>query len=111
MSPETEPAERPPISELTDQNALCERYKAPAPPASTMLASRASATWVPSATKIAARIIAPQAERQRPTRLPYRCVMRSLTHPPSEQQSAMAANGSMEYPALAFKFNPRTLLK
>src|SRR6185312_3863735 len=44
MTPETEPAERPPMSELTDQNALCAKYRAPAPPARTTLASRASAT-------------------------------------------------------------------
>src|SRR5213080_3458811 len=42
MTPKTEPADAPAISELTDQNELCERYKAPAPPARNTLADRKS---------------------------------------------------------------------
>src|SRR5512146_492766 len=41
MKPETEPEDGPAMSAVTDQKELCERYKAPAPPASTTLASRA----------------------------------------------------------------------
>src|ERR1017187_5669781 len=37
MMPETVPAEGPAISAVTDQKELCERYKAPAPHARTML--------------------------------------------------------------------------
>src|ERR1017187_10107337 len=48
ITPETVPAEGPAMSAVTDQKELWERYKAPAPAASTMLASRASATSVPS---------------------------------------------------------------
>ena len=36
------PADEPAMSEVTDQNALCERYRAPAPPARMTLARRAS---------------------------------------------------------------------
>src|SRR5262249_10347903 len=44
MTPETAPADGPAMSELTDQKALCEIYRAPAPPARITLASRASWT-------------------------------------------------------------------
>jgi hypothetical protein len=39
------------------------------------------------------------AERQRPVRLPYLRVNPSLINPPSDEQIAIAANGSMAYPA------------
>src|SRR5689334_7837455 len=35
ISPDTDPEDAPAISAVTDQNELCERYSAPAPPAST----------------------------------------------------------------------------
>ena|SRR5579859_6254701 len=41
MNPETEPEDGPAKSAVTDQKELCARYKAPAPPASTTLASLA----------------------------------------------------------------------
>jgi hypothetical protein len=41
MKPDTEPEDAPAMSAVTDQNELWERYRAPAPPASTTLASRA----------------------------------------------------------------------
>ena len=41
MKPETEPEEAPAISAVTDQKELWDKYSAPAPPASTTLASRA----------------------------------------------------------------------
>src|SRR5579875_2128195 len=53
MNPETEPAELLPISAEIAQNELCDRYKDPAPPAKTMLATLASATTQPAATKTA----------------------------------------------------------
>ena len=51
ITPETVPAEAPPRSAVTDQKELAERYSAPAPPASTIVARRASAACVPSAMK------------------------------------------------------------
>jgi hypothetical protein len=47
----------------------------------------------------AATNIAMLAERQRPVRLPYLRVNPSLINPPSDEQIAIAANGSMAYPA------------
>jgi hypothetical protein len=41
IKPETDPDDEPAISAVTDQKELCARYKAPAPPANTRLASRA----------------------------------------------------------------------
>ena len=41
MNPDTDPEDAPAMSAVTDQKELCERYNAPAPPASTTLASRA----------------------------------------------------------------------
>src|SRR5689334_1099148 len=95
ISPDTEPAELPPISELTDQNILCERYSAPAPPARTILAMRASSARGPTAMKTAARAILKAATLQRPKRLPYSLDTLSLIAPPSGEQIAIAMNGSM----------------
>ena len=47
ITPEAEPADAPAMSAVTDQKELCERYSAPAPPASATLASRALSTCVP----------------------------------------------------------------
>src|SRR6476620_1403948 len=96
MTPETEPAEVPAISELTDQNELCERYKAPAPPARNTLAIRASATWLPHTRKKAQSSMATQARTHRPILCPAVVMSRSLTHPPTIEQMAIAINGSME---------------
>jgi hypothetical protein len=41
MKPDTEPEEAPAMSAVTDQKELWDKYSAPAPPASTTLASRA----------------------------------------------------------------------
>ena len=38
---EADPEDEPAMSAVTDQNELCARYKAPAPPAKTTLARRA----------------------------------------------------------------------
>src|ERR1019366_3124272 len=95
ITPETEPAERPAMSEVTDQNALCERYKAPAPPASTMLASRASSARVPKTIKAPHRAMLTAATPQRPVRFPRCFVSRSLIHPPSGEQIAIAMKGSI----------------
>src|SRR5690349_12877972 len=51
ITPETDPAEAPPMSALTDQNELCEIYNAPAPPASTMTARATLPTSAPAARK------------------------------------------------------------
>ena len=48
MKPETEPEEPEAISAVSDQNELCERYSAPAPPARTMLASPALCACEPN---------------------------------------------------------------
>src|SRR5664280_2604865 len=54
ITPETDPAERPAMSAVTDQKQLVERYSAPAPPASTMLATRASCARIANTMKPAA---------------------------------------------------------
>ena len=41
ITPDTDPAEAPAMSAVTDQKELCDRYSAPAPPANTTLARRA----------------------------------------------------------------------
>jgi len=68
MNPDTEPENDPPMSALTDQKELCDKYKAPAPPASTTLASRALSTFEPNARKTAASAIANAATPHLPTR-------------------------------------------
>src|SRR5580704_7492858 len=95
IKPETEPHDAPPMSAVTDQKELCERYSAPAPPARTTLATRALATVEPKARNAAARIIATTARPQRPTLFPRHFVSESLTKPPSGQHAAIARNGSM----------------
>ena len=47
MIPDTNPAEAPPISALMAQNALCAKYSAPAPPASTRAARAALISTTP----------------------------------------------------------------
>src|SRR5581483_4374461 len=111
MSPETVPAEGPAMSAVTDQYELCDRYNAPAPPASTMLASFALSTCVPSATKTAARPMPTAASPHRPIRLPYAFINRSLRKPPASEPPAIAMKGSIEYTALALRSRPRTRLK
>src|ERR1035441_8423162 len=70
ITPETDPAEAPPRSAVTDQNELAERYNAPAPPASTTVAKRASVACVPNARKNAVSAMLALATPQRPMRLP-----------------------------------------
>src|SRR5690348_7135536 len=96
ITPETEPAALLPISALSDQNELCDRYNAPAPPARKKLASSALSIRVPRATNNPARTIAPAAYVHRPARAPMRRDITSLSHPPPDDPSAMAMNGSME---------------
>jgi hypothetical protein len=95
MNPDTEPENEPPMSALIDQKELCDKYKAPAPPASTTLASRALSTLEPNARKTAASAIAKQATPHLPTRRPALRVSMSLTSPPSGQEIAMARKGSV----------------
>ncbi len=96
MKPDTEPAEDPAISAVTDQKELCDKYSAPAPPASTMLATRAPSTCEPKAMKMPATTIANAASAQRPIRGPRHLVSRSLIVPPRRQQTSIARKGSME---------------
>src|SRR5689334_16664662 len=70
MTPETLPAEVPPRSAVTDQKELAERYSAPAPPARTTVASRASVASGPIARKHAASAMLAHATPQRPMRFP-----------------------------------------
>src|SRR5262249_23556999 len=108
IKPETLPDEVPPISAVTDQKELCERYSAPAPPASTMTARRVSCACEPITRKIAARIIANTATKLRPARGPLLFVIASLTRPPKGEQRAIAMKGNIEYNALVFRLRPRT---
>jgi len=66
ITPETAPAELPPTSALTDQNELCDRYKAPAPPARTITAKGTLFTWVPATRNTAQRTVDTAATMQRP---------------------------------------------
>src|SRR5215831_1664942 len=96
MNPETDPAEPPAISAVTDQKELWDRYKAPAPPANTMLANRTSSARAPDAMKTPAITIEAAARKHRPTRGPRHLVSRSLIVPPRRQQTSIARNGNME---------------
>src|ERR1017187_571746 len=93
--PDTAPAERPPISALTDQKDLCDRYTIPDPPANTRLANCALANCAPSAIRTAASPLAADANKHRPTRLPYDRVITSLIQPPSVDPTAVAMKGSI----------------
>src|SRR5260370_37449925 len=95
VKPETEPEKAPPISALTDQKELCERYSAPAPPARITLARRALPTLEPKARKTPARAIPATATPQRPQRRPLRRVSQSLSTPPSRQPIAIARTYSV----------------
>src|ERR1700719_228 len=95
MNPDTEPENEPPMSALTDQNELCDKYKAPAPPARTTLASRALSTLEPNARKMPASAMAKAATPHRPIRRPAVRVSMSLMTPPSGQEMAMARKGSV----------------
>src|SRR6266404_7443360 len=104
MNPDTEPENEPPMSALTDQKELCDKYKAPAPPASTTLASRALSTLEPNARKTTASAIAKEATPHLPTRRPAPRVSMSLRSPPSGQEIAMAKIGRahVELQSLAY---------
>src|SRR5215471_12898849 len=95
ISPETDPDDAPAISAVTDQNELCDRYNAPAPPARTTLASLALSTCDPRARNTPASAIANAARTQRPTRGPFHFVSRSFSVPPSKQAINIAINGSI----------------
>src|SRR5579884_3823673 len=96
MNPETLPADRPPISAVTDQNELWEREGAPAPPANTNTATRVSCAREPITRKAAANIMAMAATPDRPARQPFARAMASLSKPPRGEQTAMEMNGSIE---------------
>src|SRR5712671_5195646 len=95
MKLETDPEKAPPISALTDQKELCERYSAPAPPARITQANRALATLEPKSRKTPASAIPATATPERPRRRPLRRVSQSLSRPPSGQVTAMARNGNV----------------
>src|ERR1039458_3105197 len=95
ITPETEPAELPARSAVTDQNELCDRYSAPAPPAKMRQASCALRASIASEMKHPERAMAAAANRQRPTRFPRRRVRESLIQPPSGDATAIAINGSI----------------
>src|SRR5258706_384972 len=94
MKPDTEPENDPPMSALTDQKELCDKYKAPAPPANTTLARRALSTLEPNARKTAASAIANAATPHLPTRRPALRVSMSLRTPPSGHEIAIARKKS-----------------
>src|ERR1700730_5912018 len=95
MNPETDPENPPAISAQTDQKELCERYSAPAPPASTTLAKRALCTLEPKARNTPASPSPIKATPHRPMRLPARRVSQTLTSPPRGQHAAIARKGSV----------------
>jgi hypothetical protein len=70
ITPETDPAALFPISALSDQNELSDRYNAPAPPARNKVASYALSTLVPNPTKAAVSSMAMDAKTHRPARGP-----------------------------------------
>src|SRR5579862_3424557 len=96
IKPETVPEDGPAMSAVSDQKELCDRYNAPAPPASTTLASLALLTREPKARKIPASAMANAASAQRPTRAPFHFVRRSFKTPPSRHAINIAVNGSIE---------------
>src|SRR5258706_1962924 len=96
IKPDTDPAALFPISALSDQNELCDRYNAPAPPARKNVASCALSTVVPNPTKAAASNMAMDAKTHRPARRPTFRETMSLIQPPSAEPTAIAMNGSME---------------
>src|SRR5215469_8222878 len=95
MKPESEPEDFPPRSAETAQNELCERYREPAPPARTKLATRVSWAPEPKTRKAAVRAKPRTAILHRPKREPKRLVTVSLMAPPKGLQTAMARNGSV----------------
>src|SRR5580704_8338880 len=111
MKPDADPAQSPAISAVTDQYELCERYRAPAPPERTMLATAGLAAREPITKNTAARSNPRRATPQRPTRLPYERESTSLIAPPDKLQATMASGGRVLYRALAFKSIPRTLAR
>src|SRR6266850_5271096 len=95
MKPETEPEDPAAISAVTDQKELCERYRAPAPPARTTLAKRALCTCEPNARKTAVSKSANTAMPHLPIRLPYSLVSLSLIAPPSGLHAAIVRKRSV----------------
>ena len=95
MTPETRPAELPPKSALSAQNALWAKYKAPAPLASTRAATRTSVTVVAAQTKALASSRLTPATPQRATRFPSTGSSLSEIQPPSIDATVMATNGKV----------------
>src|SRR6266436_2451990 len=108
IKPDTEPEDPEAISAVTDQNELCERYSAPAPPARTTLASRALCTCEPNVRKTAVKRSPKTAMPARPIRFPYKRVSLSLIAPPSGLHAAMDRQRSVVHDPLAFSSKPRT---
>src|SRR5262249_17715074 len=93
MNPDTEPEDFPPRSAVSAQNEPCARYRDPAPPASTKLATRASWAADPARTNSAVSTKPATGAAQRPMRGPSRRVIQSETAPPAGLQTAMARKG------------------
>src|SRR5262249_577581 len=105
------PDDAPPISAVTDQKELWDKYKAPAPPVRTSTATRALVAVEPITRKIAASAIPNTAIPRRPVRAPLCRLTKSLKMPPSGEHTAMARKGSIEYRALVFRLSSRTSAK
>src|SRR5258708_33361871 len=86
ISPESEPEDLPPRSAETAQNALCERYSEPAPPARTTLAKRVFSVPDPNTMKTAVSAQPETAMLQRPIGEPKLLVTTSPTAPASMLQ-------------------------
>src|SRR5467141_4395958 len=95
MKPDTEPEDPEAISAVTDQNELCERYSAPAPPARTTLASQALCTCEPKVRKTAVKRSPKTAMPPLPIRFPYSRVSLSLIAPPSGLHQAMVRKSTV----------------
>src|SRR5665213_1240708 len=98
----------PAISIATDQKELCERYRAPAPPARINPAAAGLLAREPSRRNAAVRQSALDASQQRPARRLQRRDSQSLSTPPARQHTVMQRNGNIAYRALAFRFTART---
>src|ERR1700758_3558773 len=105
---ENRPEDRPARSTETDQNELCDRYRAPAPAARMTPAAAALRACEPRTRKTAVAASASPANPHRPARSPHRPAIQSLSAPPTRQQDVMERKGNIVKTALVLRFKPRT---
>src|SRR3954451_1305127 len=105
---ENNPEDRPARSTETDQNELCDRYRAPAPAARMTPAAAALCACEPRTSKAAVAASASAAKPQRPAGSPQRAEIQSLSAPPARQQIVIERKGNIVKTALVLRFKPRT---